>query len=106
MHLVEPVELSNFLVAVISGALVVVFGALYAAAFAFGKLYRKNSLIAAAYGIFGLLSAAVFALASALNLHGAWSALVVVLLAGYLEAPRFIWRLSVASHQHVERSSS
>ena len=38
------------------------------------------------------------ALAWLLRLDGAWLVLVAVLLAGYYAAPRFIWRLSVATH--------
>ena len=41
----EPVELKDLLVAVIAGAMVVLFGALYALTFAMGKLNNKRWLI-------------------------------------------------------------
>ena len=106
MGAVEPVGLNDLLIAVMAGALVVLFGALYALTFAFGRLYGKVSLVLLAYGFFALLAACVFVLASALHLNGFWEMLVVVLLVGYLVAPRLIWRLSLATHQCDETVST
>jgi len=106
MTSVEPVGLNDILIAVMAGALVVLFGALYAATFAFGRLYDKAGLVLVAYGFFALLAVCVFVLASALHLTGFWEMLVVVLLVGYLVAPRMIWRLSQATHQQSPDDTS
>lgn len=94
----EPVALGDMLLAVMAGAFVVLFGALYAAFFAFARLHRLPRLLHLAHLSFALLAACVTLLASALNLDGFWSLLVVLLLAGYFIAPRLIWRLSEATH--------
>ncbi len=98
MTSVDPVGLNDILIAVMAGALVVLFGALYAGALAFGRLYGKAGLVLVAYGFFALLAACVFVLSSALHLTGGWEMLVVLLLGGYLIAPHLIWRLSLATH--------
>jgi hypothetical protein len=103
---VDPVALNDILIAVMAGALVVLFGALYAVTFAFGRLYRKPSLILAAYGFFLLLAACVFVLSGALRLSGLWEILLVLLLAGYFVAPQMIWRLSLATHADEAEGSA
>ncbi len=87
----EPVELKDLMLAVIAGAMVVLLGALYALAFAMGKLNKKRWLIGIAYGIFAGLSVSVFALAQALNLNGYWHVVTATMLIGYLLAPQAIW---------------
>jgi multidrug transporter EmrE-like cation transporter len=94
----EPVELQDLMVAVIAGAMVVVFGALYALAFAMGRLNKKRWLIGIAYSIFAGLGVSVFALAQALNLNGYWHVVTATMLIGYLLAPQAIWKLSVGTH--------
>lgn len=95
---VEPVDLADMLVAVIAGALLVLCGALYAATYAFARLYRRGDLRLLAYVFFAALAGCVFVLANALHLSGTWNVLVGLLLVGYLMAPRLIWKLSVATH--------
>ena len=94
-----PEGLDAFLLAVIAGALVVVFGAVYAACFAFGRLFGSPSLMLVAYGCFALLVGAVYVLATSLHLDGIWNVLMVLLLIAYFLAPRMIWRLTEATHE-------
>ena len=102
----EPVELNDILISVIAGALVVVFGALYALTFAFGRLTGRKILTASAYGFFTLLAIAVLVLADALRLTGLWLLITAVILAGYLLAPHAIWKLCAGTHpeQPVDRA--
>lgn len=94
-----PEGLDAFLLAIIAGALVVLFGGVYAACFAFGRLFRKSSLMLAAYGCFALLIGAVYVLATSLHFSGFWNVLMVLLLIAYFVAPRMIWRLTAATHE-------
>ncbi|MEZ5562826.1 MAG: hypothetical protein R3F27_07730 [Gammaproteobacteria bacterium] len=94
-----PEGLDAFLRAVIAGALVVVFGAVYAACFAFGRLFSSVILMRVAYGCFGLLMVTVYVLATSLQLGGIWNVLMVLLLVAYFVAPRMIWRLTAATHE-------
>ena len=100
LNLVGPMGLEGldaFLRAVIAGALVVVFGAVYAACFAFGRMFRSFILLRVAYVCFALLVVAVYVLATSLQLGGIWNVLMVALLVGYFVAPRMIWRLTEAT---------
>jgi hypothetical protein len=51
---------------------------------------------------------ATLSLARALDLGGAWRAVVIVMLVGYLLAPHAIWHLSVATHgaEHGDSGSA
>jgi ABC-type glycerol-3-phosphate transport system permease component len=102
----EPVELNNILISVIAGALVVLFGALYALTFAFGRLTGRIVLTGLAYGFFALLAVAVLILADALRLTGFWQLITAVILGGYLLAPHAIWKLCAGTHpeQPVDRA--
>ena len=95
----EPVELKDLMVAAIAGAMVVLFGAMYAFTFAMAKLNKMRWLIGIAYSIFAGLGVSVFVLAQALHLNGYWWAVTVTMLIGYLLAPQAIWKLSVATHK-------
>lgn len=95
----EPVELNDFMAAVIAGASVVLFGALYAFGFAMAKLQKKRWIYVAAYGLFAALCASVYVLAISLNLNGYWLSVTVAMLLGYLIAPQAIWKLSVGTHE-------
>jgi hypothetical protein len=53
----------------------------------------------AAWVAYAVLVLTTLALARALALGGAWRAIVVVMLIGYLLAPYAIWHLSVATHR-------
>jgi hypothetical protein len=94
-----PEGLDAFLRAVIAGALVVVFGAVYAACFAFGRLFNNLILMRVAYICFTLLIATVYVLSTSLQLSGIWNLLMVVMLIAYFIAPRMIWRLTEATHE-------
>ena len=98
----EPVSVSDLFLAIVSGALLVLCGALYALAYAFGRLLGKRPLVLLAYAAFAALVACAYVLIGALHLTGAWQALAIVLLAGYLFAPRWIWRLTAATHDDVQ----
>ena len=87
------------MVAAMAGAMVVMFGAAYAFAFAVAKLNRKRTLMGIAYGIYAGLTVSVFVLAYALNLNGSWWAVTITMLVGYLLAPQAIWKLSVGTHE-------
>ena len=95
----EPVAIQDILVAVIAGALVVLFGALYAFTFALAKLNKKRWLTWMAGISFAGLGASVLVLAQALNMNGHWQIVTATMLIGYLLAPQAIWMLSVGTHQ-------
>lgn len=95
----EPVDLQNILVSLIAGALVVMFGALYALAFAMGKVNKRPGMLRAAYGAYAALSVSVLVLAYTLNLNGIWWGVTLIMLIGYLLAPQAIWKLSVKTHE-------
>jgi len=92
----EPVALDQLLTAFAAGAAVILSGAAYALLFAWSRLRHRPGLMAPAYVAYGCLVAAVLTLAKVFHMSGFWAAPVVVMLAGYLVAPRIIWRLTVA----------
>jgi hypothetical protein len=92
----EPVALDHLLTAFVAGAAVILSGAAYALLFAWSRLRHRPRLMAPAYVAYGCLTAAVLTLAKVFHMGGFWAAVVVVMLAGYLVAPRIIWRLTVA----------
>lgn len=92
----EPVAIDHLFTAFAAGAAVILTGAAYALLFAWSRLRRRPGLMAAAYLAYGCLAAAVLTLAKVLHMSGFWAAVVVAMLAGYLVAPRIIWRLTVA----------
>ena len=96
--MLEPVELDDILISVIAGALVVMFGALYAMAFAIGRLSGSRFLSYLAFGFFAMLAVAVLVLANALHLTGYWQSITVMMLVGYLLAPYAIWKLCIGTH--------
>lgn len=100
MESVQPVELSSFMLAVIAGAMVVLCGALYAVAFAIGKLTGLAWLVRLSYLFYGLLAVSVMVLTRSLQFSGAWELLTLFLLVGYLVAPQLIWHLCGATHRH------
>ena len=87
-----PEGLDAFLRAVIAGAV-------YAACFAFGRLFSSLILMRVAYGCFALLIVTVYVLATSLQLGGIWNVLLLLLLVAYYLAPRMIWRLTAATHE-------
>ena len=100
--MIEPVEVQRFVLASLSAGAVVLFGACYAVFLALSRLNGFTLLRHFSNLSYAALAASVVALAWFLRLDGAWLALVVLLLAGYFAAPRFIWRLSVATHDAAD----
>lgn len=96
--MIEPVEVQRIALAALSAGAVVLFGACYAVFLALSRLRHFAVLRHLSNLSYAALAASVAALAWLLRLDGAWLVLVAVLLAGYYAAPRFIWRLSVATH--------
>jgi len=104
--MVEPVGAQDIMIAAMAGAMVIMFGAGYAFAFAMGRLNKKRSLIGVAYGMYVCLAVCVFVLAYALNLNGSWWAVTITMLVGYLLAPQAIWKLSVGTHEGSETETN
>jgi len=95
----EAVQAQHIMLATMSGALVVLFGALYALMFAMGRLQERRPFMWGAYLSYGLLFAATLVLAETLNLSGGWFTIVIAMLIGYLLAPHGIWLLCVGTHR-------
>ena len=88
----------HLLLGAVSGAFIVLSGALYALLFALGRLNASRAMTFGAYLAYGTLVLFSLLLLRALALDGVWAALVIVMLAGYLLAPRAIWHLCVGTH--------
>jgi len=98
--MIEPVEMANFFTVFFSAAMVIMTGALYALLFAFSRVKGQPRLMPMAYLAYLGLFASVMTLARAANLFhsGFWTAIVVLMLIGYLIAPHAIWHLCVGTH--------
>lgn len=96
--MVDPVAMDHILFAGLAGALVIIFGGLYALLFAFGKIRKARRLMIGAYVSYLCLFVSTLALAKFLNLDGTWQLVVLVMVVGYLLAPQAIWHLCVATH--------
>ncbi|MBT8059858.1 MAG: hypothetical protein KJO33_09695 [Gammaproteobacteria bacterium] len=94
----EALQAREIMLATGSGALVVLFGALYAMLFAFARL-RHPLLMPFAYAAYLLFAASTLVLAHALHLSGFWLLIIGVMLVGYLLAPHGIWHLCVGTHE-------
>ncbi len=104
--MVEPVEAQEIMIAAMAGAMVIMFGAGYAFAFAMAKLNKKRSVMSVAYALYVGLAISVFVLADALNLNGSWWAVTITMLIGYLLAPQAIWKLSVRTHESSDTETN
>ena len=102
--MIEPVEVHRFVLASLSAGAVVLFGACYAVFLALSRLNEFSVLRHLSNLSYAALAGSVGSLAWHLRLDGMWLVLVAVLLAGYFAAPRFIWRLSVATHEGASES--
>lgn len=100
--MIEPVEVQRIVLATLAAGAAVLFGASYAIFLALSRLRDLAVLRRLSNVSYLALAVAVLALAWNLQLTGGWLALIVILLAGYYLAPRFIWRLSVATHDSVD----
>ena len=103
--MINPVEMQDFFAAFFSGALVIVFGAVYALLLAWGRLKGSRGFVAAAYAVYAMLAASVFVLSDAMHFDGFWNLITVTMLLGYLAAPHGIWLLSRDTHSHDETPS-
>ena len=97
--MIEPVDIQRFALAALSAGAIVLFGACYAVFLALSRLRGFVALRHLSNLSYAALAASVAGLAWFLRLEGGWLILIVLLLAGYYVAPRFIWRLSVATHE-------
>ena len=98
----DPVDIQRIVLAAFTAGAVVLFGACYAVFLAMSRLRNLDGLRVLSNLFFLTLAISVLALAWLLRLAGFWLALIAVLLVGYYIAPRFIWRLSVATHESEE----
>lgn len=96
--IVEPVEVQDFLLAVIAGALIVLAGAVYALVFAISRIQGRPGLMPFAYAAYATLVVAVVFLARAAHFSGFWTFIAVLMVLGYLLAPHGVWRLCVGTH--------
>jgi hypothetical protein len=96
--LVDPVAVENIFAAALAGAMVIVFGGLYALLFAFARIRSSSGLRSGAYICYACLFASTLFQARYLNLDGWWRWIVLVMVVGYLLAPHAIWLLCVGTH--------
>jgi hypothetical protein len=96
--MIDPVAVNHIMAAAIAGALIILFGALYALFFALSRLHGRPALMVWAYAAYALLIAAVVVLAVTLNMTGLWQIVAVVMVVGYFVAPRLIWHLCAGTH--------
>lgn len=82
--------------------MIIIAGALYAALFAWSRIYAKRWLMSLAYAAYAVLFASVMVLANTLHLTGFWQIVVVAMLIGYLLAPHGIWHLCIGTHCEEE----
>jgi hypothetical protein len=101
--MIEPVALANFFTVFFSAAMVIMTGALYALMFAFSRIKGLPRLMPLAYFAYLCLVVSVGFLADAANLfHSSfWTAIVGLMLLGYLLAPQAIWHLCVRTHEEA-----
>jgi ABC-type dipeptide/oligopeptide/nickel transport system permease subunit len=88
----------NILNGVLSGAAIVVCGALYASLLAYSRKRRSRLVARSAEVVFVLLALCAVALVVSLRLEGLWLATVAVLVVGCRFAPAAIWRLCIGTH--------
>ncbi len=106
--MIEPVKMADFFITFFSAASVIIFGALYALLFAFSRMKDVPRLMPLAYAAYAVLFVSVMVLANVANLFRSpfWQFIVFLMLVGYLLAPRFIFKLCVATHDSVSHDDS
>lgn len=102
----EPLGLQDLFFGAMSGASIVLAGALYALFFALGRLHGSRALELASLVSYAVLVAATWVLIKSLHLQGFWVFVTAVMLAGYFLAPRAIWHLCVGTHAGEEHEHS
>lgn len=96
--MVEPVVAQHILIAAMAGAMVVLFGAIYAMLFAWSKIKKDSRYMYGAYLSYSIFVVFTLIMAYTLNLTGFWYSVVAVMLIGYLLAPHGVWLLCVRTH--------
>jgi len=96
--MIDPVATQHIMAAAIAGALIILFGALYALLFALSRLRQRRDLMFLAYGAYAVLIGAVGVLSMTLNMTGFWQLVAAVMVIGYFVAPRRIWHLCAGTH--------
>ena len=94
----NAIELQALLFGTMSGAAIVLTGALYALFFALGRLHNNRSLALAGLAAYACLFAATIVLVRSLSLSGIWLGVAAVMVIGYFFAPRAIWQLCIGTH--------
>ena len=102
----DPVDVQQIATAALLCGGIIFFGAAYAIFYALGMLRQDRRLLNISYASYFCLLLATIGVAIVMHLTGWWMALVIGILAGYLIAPRFIWKLSVAVHSEEEFDSA
>lgn len=99
--MIEPVALKDFFLTFFSAAMVIMSGGLYALLFAYARIKNRPGLMPIAYTAYLALFISVLVLAVVTNLFnsGYWTAIVLLMLIGYLLAPHAIWHLCVGTHR-------
>jgi len=95
---VEPAHFTSIATAAMAAGGVIFCGALYAIFYAMGRRVASSRLLGISFVAYAGVVACVGVLTFALDFTGIWWLLIVCLLIGYLLAPPFIWRLTVAVH--------
>lgn len=96
--MIQPVELKDFLLTFFVSAGIILCGAGYALLYAWGRLRGRPALLRWALLAYALLAFCVLALMRTAHLDGYWTALTVMMLAGYFAVPRAIFRLCHDTH--------
>jgi len=96
--MIQPVDLKDFLLTFFVSAGVILSGACYALLYAWGRLRDLPAYLRGALLAYAVLAACVLTLMRTAHLDGAWSALTLIMLAGYFAAPRAIFRLCHVTH--------
>jgi len=96
--MIDPVATQHIMAAAIAGALIILFGAVYALLFALSRLQQRPGLMLWAYTAYAVLIGAVWVLSTTLNLTGFWQVIAAVMVIGYFVAPRLIWHLCAGTH--------
>ena len=100
----EPVAAQHIMLATMAGAMVIMFGAIYALLFAWSRIKSYPQLMIGAYLAYVLFAISVAVMAYTLNLNGFWFVIVVVMLVGYFLAPHGIWHLCVGTHDSEQEN--
>lgn len=96
--MIETVAPADFIPTFAVSAAIVLFGAAYAALFAYSRIRPWPWLHLAAGLSYAALALSVQLLSRLAHLDGHWRVVAALMLIGYLAAPWAIWKLCVASH--------